>query len=72
MSVSVPAAGVWPLIICVVAVALVTIVALCLAESEDVPRIFESFAAAFGLRRADDRAADPDPDLETSGEGKTP
>ncbi|MEU0539746.1 hypothetical protein ABZ319_07730 [Nocardia sp. NPDC005978] len=45
------AAGVWPLLLLVGSVALVTIVALFRAPREHVWVVFESFAAAFGIHR---------------------
>ncbi|MEU2043802.1 hypothetical protein [Nocardia niwae] len=45
----VAAASVWPTVVFLGVIAIVTLVALCRAKREDIPRIFESFAAAFGF-----------------------
>ena len=45
------AAGLWPLLILVLAVVGVTAVALLRAEKQDIPEVFASFAQAFGFRR---------------------
>ncbi|MFJ9371329.1 hypothetical protein ACIRRA_43965 [Nocardia sp. NPDC101769] len=47
------AVGVWPLAVLAIAVTLVTVIALCRAERDDIPTVFESFAAAFGIHRRD-------------------
>ncbi|WP_280446074.1 hypothetical protein [Nocardia brasiliensis] len=44
-------AGIWPLLIFMSVVLFVTLTALILAPAKDVARIFEAFAAAFGIRK---------------------
>lgn len=44
-------AGIWHVLVFFGVIASVTLVALCRAKREDIPRIFESFAAAFGFRK---------------------
>ncbi len=46
------AAGLWPLLILVLAVVGITAVALLRAEKQDIPAVFASFAQAFGFRRS--------------------
>ncbi|WP_280489950.1 hypothetical protein [Nocardia carnea] len=46
--------GMWPVIVFFGVIALVTMVALCRAKREDIPRVFESFAAAFGFHKVGD------------------
>ncbi|WP_147265783.1 hypothetical protein [Nocardia puris] len=50
-------AGVWPAVVFLAVVAIVTVVALCRAPRSDVSKIFAAFVAGFGFRkrRADDR-----------------
>ncbi|MEV6429329.1 hypothetical protein [Nocardia sp. NPDC051463] len=71
------AAGVFPATVFLGAVTLVTVIALCRADHNDVPKIFDSFTSAFGFHNSkSDKAAtargadhfcqsDPDP-----GQGK--
>ncbi|MEV6281068.1 hypothetical protein [Nocardia sp. NPDC051832] len=54
-------AGVWPLVLLVGGVVVVTLVALCRAEVNDVPKVFASFADAFGIHR---HTPDPSRDCE--------
>jgi hypothetical protein len=49
-------------------IAIVTLVALCRAKREDIPRIFESFAAAFGFHKLENpgsaAGSTPEPDCQ--------
>jgi hypothetical protein len=56
------AAGLWPLLILVLAVVGVTAVALFRAEKQDVPAVFASFARAFGFHRSSEDPATPGPE----------
>ncbi|MFD4358046.1 hypothetical protein ACFWPX_36275 [Nocardia sp. NPDC058518] len=58
MSTSIPsvvgeaaAVGVWPVVLLLGAIVLVTVIALVRANRDDVPRVFESFAGSFGFRK---------------------
>ncbi|WP_147139602.1 hypothetical protein [Nocardia ninae] len=51
---SLASAGVSPLLALAVSVTVVTIVALCRTKKEDIPRVFEAFASAFGIHRHPD------------------
>lgn len=60
------AAGGWtvfwaqlPMLVLALAVIIVATTALRRARPEDVPRVFEAFAAAFGRRSARTRRSDP-------------
>lgn len=65
-------AGVWPLAVLAVAVAVVTVVALLRAPREDASEVFASFGDAFGIhprlrrRRA---ASSSKPKVRASGDG---
>ncbi|MEV0544384.1 hypothetical protein [Nocardia salmonicida] len=43
--------GVWPVVLLLGAIVLVTVIALVRANRDDVPRVFESFAGSFGFRK---------------------
>ncbi|MDE1674329.1 hypothetical protein [Nocardia gipuzkoensis] len=45
-------ASIWPLLIFMTVVLVVTVVALIRAPKKDIARIFEAFAAAFGIHKA--------------------
>ncbi|MFI2234506.1 MULTISPECIES: hypothetical protein [Actinomycetes] len=51
---SIAPAGLLPITILALAIVTVPIVALCLAEKKDIPRVFEAFADAFGFRKHPD------------------
>lgn len=55
------AAGLWPLLILVLAVVGVTAVALFRAEKQDVPAVF-AVARAFGFHRSSEDPATPGPE----------
>ncbi|MCC3318359.1 hypothetical protein [Nocardia africana] len=55
------AQGIWPMVVFTAMVGVVTLIALMRADREDIPEIFASFAAAFGIHRrrsADDHGSD--------------
>ncbi len=56
------AMGVWPVVVFLGVVVVVTVIALVRANRDDVPRVFAAFASAFGFRvvRVDDDTA-PEP-----------
>lgn len=65
---SVLAAGLWPLLILVLAVVTVTVVALLRADPRDIPAVFGAFARAFGFHSVDEREDPRDTERVAPGE----
>ncbi|MBF6209268.1 hypothetical protein IU483_35255 [Streptomyces gardneri] len=60
-----------PLLVLAFVVLVVTVIALCRAEKQDVPKIFASFAQAFGFHKATEGQGDRPETEPTSIEEET-